>query len=309
MLVLLALALLLAACSFRPIPLVAQAGTTIVVPLAGEALHGAYVGYESEVTRTRGLYDDQRGGLEFALVDDLAAPTRSHALLTRLVTRVQPDPATPAAIANGRTLHDFTQILALVDVPVSVPSGDFYLSVRRKRRSAAQGGVDEPLPALPPQLSRLRVLPAERDASGAPVARFTPLEAIVAGRPFGDAESDALGVYPLPKVLVELGALDIAAASLELGFPPAKLVVRSVFEEQHSGRGSVVRWHLVGPDTLRIQLVDPDASVRSLAVAFEPLDPFGVGRVEPADFQVRSTRLYDERGAWTPGGAAVGGIR
>jgi hypothetical protein len=309
MLALLAVALLSTACSFRPIPLVAQAGTTIVLPLAGEALHGAYVGYESEVTRRRGLYDDQRGGLEFALVDDLAAPAYSHALVTRLVTRVQPDPATPAAIANGATLHDFTQILALVDVPVDVPPGDFYVSIRRRRRGSASGGADELLPAMAPSFTRLRVLPSERDGSGAPVARFTPLEAIVAGRPFGNAESDALGLYPLPKVVVQLGALDVAAASLEVVFPPAKLAVRSVFEEQHPGRGSVVRWQLVASDTLRIQLIDPDASVRALAIAFEPLDPFGVGRAQPADFQVRSARLYDERGAWIPGGAAVTELR
>ncbi len=308
MLVLLATALLATACSFRPIPLVAQAGTTIVVPFAGEALHGAYVGYESELTRRRGLYDDQRGGLEFALVDDPAAPSSTHTLVTRLVTRVQPDPATAAAIANGRTLHDFAQILALVDVPASVPAGDFHLSVRRKRRISASGQV-EWLAAMPQNHPKLRVLPPERDASGAPVERFTPLEAIVAGRPFGDAESDALGLYPLPKLVIGLGAIDVAAASLEVVFPPQKLVVRSVFEEQHPGRGSLVRWHLVAPDTLRIQLLDPDARVLALAIAFEPLDPFGVGRVEPQDFEVRAVRLYDTRGAWIPGGAGLGQIR
>ncbi len=309
MLVLVAAALLATACSFRPIPLVAQAGTTIVLPLAGETLLGGYVGYESELTRRHGVYDDQRGGLEFVLVDDLAAPASPHALVTRLVTRVQPDPATRAAIADGRTLHDFTQILALVDIPVSVPGGDYYVSIRRTRRSSASGGPGEALSPLPTQPTALRVLPAERDGGGAPVARFTPLEAIVAGRPFGDAERDALGLYPLPKVVVELGALDVAAASLEIGLPPAKLAVRSVFEEQHTGRGSIVRWRLADPGTLRIELVDPGRSARALAIAFELLDPFGVGRVEPADFAVRSVRLYDERGAWIPGGAAVGEVR
>jgi hypothetical protein len=299
-----------AACTFRPVPLVAQAGTTILVPVAGEALQGRWIGYESDASRAAGIHDDQRGGIVISLVDDPIAPAQEHLLVTRLVTRAVPDPATFAALGNGRDLHGLAQVVAVVDIPETTPAGDYVLVVRRLRRVAATGAEEEELQSIVQSFPALRVLPAEPDpTTGAPRARFTPAEALFAGRPFADAADQLYKLFPFPKAVLDLGTPGVAAATVELGFPPAKLSVLSVFEEGHAGQGSVVRWSEPAPGELRIDLVDPDASVPALGIAFEPLDPFASGRATVADFQVTRVRAYDRSGRSLESGAAVTEIR
>jgi hypothetical protein len=306
----LVLSLAAAACTFRPVPLVAQAGTTIVVPVAGEAMQGRWIGYESDTSRAAGIHDDQRGGIVFVLVDDALAPTVEHELVTRFVTRAVPDPATFAALGNGRDMMDLAQVVAVVDVPATTPPGDYVLVLRRVRRVAATGTAEEELPSIVQSFPSLRVLPVDVDpTSGEPRTRFTPVEALFAGRPFGSAADELYKLFPFPKAVLELGTPGAAAVSVEVDFPPDKLSVLSVVEEGHAGQGSIVRWSEPATGRLRIELVDPDAGVPALAIAFEPLDPFGSGRPEVADFRVTRMRAYDRGGRALAIGAAVTEIR
>ncbi len=302
------LAFAAAGCTFRPIPLVAQAGTTIVVPVAGEALQGRWIGYESDASRAAGIHDDQRGGIVFHLVDP-SAPEVEHPLVTRLVTRAVPDPATFAALGDGLGLFDLAQVVAVVDVPATTPPGDYVLVVRRVRRATPDGSTEEELPSIEQSHPALRVLPAEVDAAGVPRARFTPAEALVAGVSFGHPATELYKLCPFPKAVLAFAPRGLAAASIDVAFPVQKLSVLAVFEDSHGGRGSIVRWSEPVAGELRIELVDPDASVPALAIVFEPLDPFGSGRPEVADFQLTRLRAYDRDGRALATDATITEIR
>lgn len=285
----------LAGCTARPIPLAVQAGSTFVVPLSKDS-EFYLLGYESEVTRAQGRFDDQRGEIVFVLVDD---ESTERELVTRWVTRAWPDPASPAGIANSLPEPIgvmSAQVVALVDVPAEIPSGDYTLQARVRRRTSADGstppedmgGVFDVL--LPPtELGTLRVL----EGAGEP----TPSTGLYANLVF-DALPVMEDLVPYPRLLLGLGGTPYPAAGrIEISYPSNKIEILSAFEEGHLGRGSIVRWSDDRPNArVTIDFVDTDRSVYGIAVAFRLLDPFGAGRVALGDFVIVERRLYDSDG-------------
>lgn len=303
----------LGACSFKPIPIVARAGTTIVVPLAGEALSGSLVGYGSEVTRARGIHDDQRGELRFVLVDDSRAPAELHPLVTRLVTRVHADPASLAAMAGGiGGAEEWAQILALVDIPATTPSGTYTLEVRRERRLDAAGTQREALPVVPGSGHRLTVLPAELDpVTGSPLERFTPAEGYYGPQPAGNASAELIKLYPWPKLTIRLpAATPPLAARLHVAYPTARVEVLAVFADRGAGRAALVTWRDSDPrGELRIDVVNPLGAAVDLGVAFRPLDALLSGPVEAREFRILRHRLYAANGRVRRDAPMLGEIR
>lgn len=294
----------LAACSSQPLPLSVQAGASFALAVGGDVAGG--LGFGGAWLSAIGRHDDQRGELAFVLI---APGGAEHALVTQLVTRFAPDPASDGGIANevgnglfpGVGIHE---AVAIVEVPTATPPGVYRLEIRRRRRVGASQW--EWLPGVDYAQS-LTVLPAVvGGASGAP----TPPNGYAGafGAPLGP---QLAALHPHPKLVLALPASPRpAAAHVVLSYPPARIRVRTVFEEQHGGRSSIVAWSDdPSAGRLRIDLADPHASVSALAVAFELRDALGRGRAEPTDFSVLEAVLYDAQGAIRSGTVSVGPIR
>jgi hypothetical protein len=290
-------------CAFDPVPLVARAGTTILLPVASEWPNGSYLGYESEATRRFGLHDDQRGELVFVLREDPDVPGTEYPLVNRFVTRVYPDPASLVGMRNGTLDGDLSQVLALLDIPAHTPAGRYVIEIRRRRRANADRTVFEPLATPGQNYPPLEVLGAQIDSqTGSFIENFTPDRAI-----WGWRRSAAQGMYelyPWPKLVLRVsGGTRVPAARIVVRYPMDRVAVIAVVEDMHAG--SIVRWSdSVPPGEITIDLVDPERSVSHLGVVFRTFDPFGAGPAEVADFVVVESRHYDDAGDLLPSGGS-----
>lgn len=297
-------ALCTAACSSQPVPLSAQAGSSIAIAVSGEMLDGERLGYGGDWLAAMGRQDAQRGELLFVLRD---AAGVERTLRTRVVTRVAPDPASDAALDQRvdpwlGAAAGLAQAIAIVEIPADVPPGSHALELRRQR-ALASGGF-ESLPA-PGYHGTLRVLPALVDGHTG-----QPNEAIgSAGGWMLDTRSRLAALHPNPKLVLPLPA-GASAAHLVVAYPRDKVAVRGVIEEQHTGRGSIVLFD-DDPASGRvgIDLVAPERDVAGLALVFTLRSPASSGAASPAEFQVVSSALYDDDGASLPATITPGPIR
>jgi hypothetical protein len=302
----------LSACTGRPIPLAVRRGSTFVLPLSADTFE-FNLGYESEITRQLGLGDPQRGALELVLRHPTTG--QQHALVTRFVTRAWPDPASPAGIRNGLAGGVLAgQVVAVIDVPLSVPAGDYALEARRLWRDPRNPTAPPVQDAVffwnqpPPDLGTLTVLAG----TGSPTpSDFLYSSLSIDGR---DALAD---LVPHPRLelgfahwLAYLDSTPPAAAEIVLGYPAQKVEVLTVYEEGHLGRRSVVRWSDDrAAERVTIQFANPDRDVLGLAVGFRLVDPAATGPATPADFQVVASTVYDENGVAPAGQLAVPGVQ
>jgi hypothetical protein len=301
----LAAAAIVLGCGARPLPLSVQAGSSVWIMLAGEVMAGETVGYGGDLLAARGRYDDQRGQLVFVLRDPSSGA--EHELATRIVTRAWPDPASEIGIANqidaAYSGLGIVQLLAILDVPASVPPGSYDVNVRRRRRTDTGGS--ENLPAIV-YGQRLTVLPSSvGGVSGArtPTSGYTGMFGI-------DVSQQLASLVPLPKVVLSLPESPPHAAHLVIAYPRTKIKPRAVFEEQHLGRGSIVAWSDDSANgRVTLDFVDPGASVKQIALAFEPKVPLSAGRIALSEITVESSMLYDREGAVRSGAVTATAIR
>jgi hypothetical protein len=292
-------ALLAVGCTSEPIPLSAQAGSTITIALVGEDTWGEGVGYVSPYFPS----EVQRGETVFQLVDDAfgANPTVYKELKTRYVTRCYADPA--ADVSTFLTGEPLVQIMALVDIPSDTNPGTYMLRYRRRRQTPS-GEMEYLTPYVPETPTLLHVLPRfipgidnfVDPGTGPRTIEGRPTPALgYFGTSVEDISSSLYSYVPNPKVLITFSpAWDLpAAAHLEVTYPPDRVEIVTAFEEQHPGRGSLVRWSDSNPrGRITIDLVDPDASVHRLAIAFRLADFGAAGPVDVSDFQVVSHTFY-----------------
>jgi len=295
----------LSACTTRVLPLSAQAGSSVAVAIGGDASQGDFLGYGGAWLADAGIEDDQRGELVFALVP-ASGPERS--LRTLFVTRTFPDPASEAALtdtAEPDALYPLglAQTLVVLEIPADTPPGRYRVDARRRRRAPGGGFTELPAPMLRTELD---VLPAVvGGVAGRPNRPELAIDANVV-----DLGSRLPRVVPHPKLVLAFASGPPAAAHLVLDYPPRKLEIRGAFEEQHTGRRSMLAWRddpVAG--RLTIDFVDPAASVSALAVAFRLRDPTGTGIAAPGDFRIAQTVLYDASGAVAAGSVRLGAIR
>jgi hypothetical protein len=277
----------------------------VAIALTGEIASAGAAGYGGQLLAARGRHDDQRGELVFVLRDPASGVERE--LVTRVVTRAFPDPASEVGLRNQvsptTAAFGISQLLAIVDVPATVPPGAYDLSVRRRRRTDAGGSEELPAPLY---TQRFVVLPAN---VGGVVGAPTPTTNEV-GLFSTDVSEELADLVPWPKVVLALPASAPHAAHLVVAYPRTKITPRAVFEEQHLGRGSIVSWSddpALGRVT--IDLVDPAASVQSLAFVFEPKAPLSAGRIALSEISLLSTILYDRNGAVRTGTVTPVAIR
>lgn len=298
-------ALFLAACTSRVLPLSAQAGSSVALAVGGDATQGDVLGYGGAWLAASGVEDDQRGELGFALVPPSGA---TRPLRTLFVTRVFPDPASDAALESRidpsvDPVIGLGQALAVIEIPRDTPPGRYRLEASRRRRAPGGGMTSLAAPVIGTELD---VLPA---VVGAAVGRPNRPELAIEQASI-DFTAQLPRVVPNPKVLLLFADRKPAAAHLELVYPREKLAIRGVFEEQHTGRRSIVAWRdEPAAGRLSIDFVDPAQSVSALGVAFRLSDPAGRGVAQATDFRITRADLYDARGGVTPGSVRLGAIR
>jgi hypothetical protein len=277
---------LLVACGSQPIPMTAQAGSTITFTME---LHGNY-GYGGSLLTSKGIFDDQRGQLIFELVDP-GDPTARHPLETVLVTRAFADPAS--------TYHKPVipgQVIALVNIPADTPEGTYDLDVMRERRTSE---TTTELLAPPGYVGQITVLPHSIKAKGESVVGTpTPLEGTLLGL-FDDRSNEIAATYPKP--MLQLGFAPgnkprPHAAHLVISYPASKMQPLWVIDL--GARSSIVTWSIDEINAeITVDLASPDAKTRALGIVFELVDPFGAGPVDLTDFALVSGSFYNGNGA------------
>lgn len=277
-------------CASDPLPLAAQAGATIALPISSEQAQEQEIGYGSTLLEQAGRYDLQRGELRFHFTATGATP--SFTVTPRVITRVAPDPASTAMVGTLlASVIGISQVLALVDIPATAQPGGYTILIRRCRRAHAGGPCESISPDLP-YARPFTVLPGV----GTPNLNL----AYFFGTTF-DTTENLLNLYPYPKIVFSVTEAP-AATHAVIAYPAGKMTVKGVFEEQSAGHQSIVSWH-DDPSTgqIIVDLVDPTRKTYYFAIAFDlkqpPLPGDPVERVALDDIQVVSMAAYDLNGA------------
>jgi hypothetical protein len=302
------------ACGGNPVSFVAAPGDTIGIPVGSEEYEDGTLGYGGDILASatgNGVpkYDDQRGSLLFVLQGP-GSLTNQYSLLTRSVVNAYPDPGSPAGIQNNfgavNDAFGLSQALAIVDIPSGAnapPPGTYTVLVNRALRSSS-GATTYTVPAAAPSYSSAGYTLTIVSATGL----STPLSTIFSGSSYS-TNSGIRQLYPFPRLILSLPSLPVSqlwpsAAHLVISCPTAKVSIKTVFEDQHLGRRSIVSWSSA-PDpnnssntliTIDFATSESIASVKSIAIAFELKDPFGVGRASTSDFTVVAANFYDANG-------------
>lgn len=182
-----------------------------------------------------------------------------------------------------------SQIVAIVEIPNDIPIAQFpdgTYTLHLRNRVGTTSGIVPCTVGSPGCVENEVEFVSEVTVEGS-VTDFRPTVDSVAfetAGAFGEppdpisriyhAKDGLIDLYPDPKITFELPKTnDVypAAAHIEVSYPPAMISqIKSVFEEQHSGRDSVVLWSVPQPGTLLIDLLDPTQSVRWLSFSFDP---------------------------------------
>ena len=245
-----ALLLVLAAalgCQTRPLPLSAQAGSTIAIPLAWGI---APIGYG-------GTYytDYQRGTMVFRL----GGPTGME-LTTRYTSIAAPSPKAPMATTSDSFGG---QVVSLVDLPASAPLGTRDLYVARRI-----GITETPFTYA----GQMKVLPNSVTAGtenvlGQPTpAEYFPFWLGPSSSFIGMAGSDIAKSIPRPAVVVGLSP---AAWTAAFTFTYPSSVITVVDAVPPVGQRATVWRKTITGNQVRIDAAANGAPLQSVAVVFD----------------------------------------
>jgi hypothetical protein len=272
-------------CQGAPIPLSAQKGSTLLIPLGGiDEADAGRIGFGSQA------YQDRQRG---ALVFKLGGPDGPE-----LVTRATTALSGPLASTHGIGApfgYRTDLVVSLVDIPDTevIPEGVHTLHVTRRL-----GGVDLPGPEYAGEIA---ILPATVGAvTGVP----TPFEAL--GGPAGDLTPMIRHIVPDPQALFAFDGSPLRAFEGELTFPDALVAIRDVTEMVSTGAlGSVagvseshrahVWWRVLAPGRVAVGMLSPDRALRGISVVFTH-KAGATAPVAPTAFTLASTRAYDADG-------------
>jgi hypothetical protein len=206
-----------AGCASYPVPLSAQAGSTMVVPLTATGGGGNTVIGFGGFSHT----DYQRG----TMVYQLDGPG-GFELRTRFTIAAEPHASTRMA-SIGTLWGDHPEILSVVDIPPEAPEGTHSLHVIRR----LPDGTEFPGPAYSPQI---KILPNSIDVNGGAetvVGAYTPSAMANCTSSCGWAHltSDAI---PRPRIRITFGEYtdNIGAFELDLSYPASIINVVDAFE-------------------------------------------------------------------------------
>jgi hypothetical protein len=297
----------LAACQGRVLPMSAQAGSSIVIPLTNTATTGAggTIGYGGT------LVDDlQRGELVFRL--DSAS---GFELVTRGTTALSPVPASSMARDGSFAFAPPAQVFVMLDIPSNAPLGLHSFNVTRRR---IENGVPVIYPG-PSYAGQIAILPASlqvpvsgggtQTVTGQPTA-FERYLCLFGNCNWGDVSLDVPIVVPNPELQI---GLTPAPWSIELAitYPAGVINVLEAYQTAWfttplNSRGLV--WlDDSGTGTLHVSGVATNGTyaLDRLSLAFE-LD--GTAILDPSNVSVSIVKATDANGANVATTATVVGI-
>lgn len=275
----------LAACSGKPIPLSAQAGSTVAIPL----LSGSYpteIGYGgTEVT------DYQRGALVFRL----DGPTGME-LVTRGTSLVF---ASPASAAGRGIVSGPSQIVSIGDLPADAPVGTHSLYVTRRRIEAGQPveyafpGYAGPIQILPNQITVPLSGGGSESITGAP----TPFQAYLGS--WLDVRANVPWVVPDPELRLQLSTA-VFALEMTVVYPASVITVQDVLEPPVIATDHLATvWSSESnpsqPGTLHVKAVAGAQGFSTVSLVFTLKD--GASQIlDPDATTVTVTKAYDQNG-------------
>lgn len=275
-------------CQGKVLPLSAQAGSTVLIPLSNPAGNVGYGGT---------LQPDYQLG---TLVYQLDGPG-GYELVTRASTRVMAPPSAPLMSDELFGLKE--QVISLVDIPEGAPPGTHALHVVRRR---VQNGVpvDEPGPAYEGEIT---ILPHEItfDVGGSPytsVGAPTPFERWACDGSGQNCDwsyaAEQVGwAVPRPVLWLDLGSA-VSALELTIQYPAAVIDVADVFEPpQLFATHMASVWFHDSPaaGTLEIGATSATRPFYAIGVAFG-LDDGAAAVLDPAAVTVTVEGAWDADG-------------
>jgi len=310
-------------CQGQPIPLTVAAGSTMLLPVSTGA-YGSLIADSASPSRT----DHQRGDLvvvicpaSFNDTTCTRSGTTRFYLTTRYVASVWPDPASPAGIRgylnfyggalSGTGAPLAAQELAILEVPanVSPTNAEYYVSVRSRPHGSPQG-QGETLAEDQPRRT-IRVAPPAAAGFGFSDPTLIHAYAFGAGLDIGVTQ-DLQDLIPYPSVVVKLNLennplLFPAAGEIEVGYVSSLVRIKSVYEDRHLGRRSIVEWTDNGAGTLKILFIDPRRCTTSLRIAYDLVNGAQSGPVSLSAFSVNAagSRSFDLDGVVQTGNPYV----
>lgn len=289
-------------CTGKVLPLSAQAGSTVAIPLGGARDLGP-VGFGGA-----DVSDPQRGEIVYRL----DAPAGPVELVTRASTALGGHAGAGVARSGGLLY----QVVSLVDVPSDAPLGTHPVDVLHRRRDPATGArLETPIPYE----GELSVLPAAIEVAGPAGTETiagapTPFEAWICNAATGTCDWQRLfaalvsSAVPDPALRLALDAA-VWAVELEVTYPQDVIDVVDVYETPLArvNRRATV-WHADdGAGRVVLSAAASVAAFRSLSVAFALDDP-AAALLDPAEVSVRVLRAWDRDGREVAVGASVGRV-
>jgi hypothetical protein len=268
------------ACTGHPVPLSAQAGSTIVIPLRG-VNDTTLIGYGGSL-----VTDHQRGELVFRL----DGPTGLE-LITRGTSAVTAAQTTHGARAG--TFGGSVQAIALVDIPANAPVGTHTLHVTRR---TIEGGnpVEYSFPAYP---GEIQILPNEVTAgSETVIGTPTPFEANVLGNWIDESEL-LPDVTPDPQLRLALNPA-VSALEMTVTYPAAGADVIDVVEPVLLRANNLASVWFDEPvaGTVHIKAVAQTGQFARVALVFS-LDDGAAAVLDPASVSVTITKAFNQSGS------------
>lgn len=295
---------MLAGCAGGPVPMRAVAGTTMALAIGPDGIDGTF-GYGSS-----SFEDSQRGvlGVEFKRGTQIESTVP-----VKLVTRVMPDPASPAALSGSLALPEpgippadiLGQVAALIDLPHTLPEGSYDLTIRRYTDDSLTTLIDQG-PVENPVWSEVLYIEAG-DGNPHP----TPFSASwIPGLTYSLQSSHVRQIVPHPQILLTLPP-GTAAATLEIEYPDAKIEIKGAYVYRLTGHRALVTVEHVDESTVRVHVVDPGIHGHPVALVFDNTQS-GYSPVLKSEFTYVAGAYYGVNGTpITPGGSfdPIGEIR
>ena len=267
----------LAACGGPSVPLQAQAGASVVIPLTGERVAMPdLIGFGSDLVE-----DPQRGELVFRL----------RGTETELLTRAT------SAIRLGRSNKEggHVQIVSLVDIPADSPVGTFPLDVVRRFRDATGSLQESPVPYLGVLSVLPHALDFDCDQTVDSVGTPTPWGVLLGEDVSFPIRADAQKrLVQHPELLLRLNGV-ANAVELELDYPTGLIEIEEVTASPGPKTPQKISWwEEVTPGRASVAILGRD-SFQEVAVAFSLVD--GANQIlDPTSVSVTIRSATDAEG-------------
>jgi hypothetical protein len=272
-------------CSGQPVPLSAQAGSTISIPVM-TGLTTSVIGYGgTQVT------DYQRGALVFRL----DGPTGME-LVTRGTSLVY---ASPTSLAGRGAISGPSQVMSVIDLPANAPVGTHSLYVTRRRIESGVP-VEYTFPGYPGQVQILPnqlTVPLGGGGNQIITGTPTPFQAFLGG--WVDVSTNVPFVIPDPELRVALST-GVWAVEMTIVYPASVISVTDVLEPpgisvDHLARVWRVEANPGNPGTLNVKAVAGAQGFSRLSLVFVLQN--GASQIlDPNATTVTITKAYDQNG-------------